>query len=517
MATTRRSRWSRTRVGAGGIVLLGAATLAHGAPPVAAPTIDISAVATDNSGLTAAPLRRHDEIGDVDLGLVLRGRGSHVTLTGDIGLDFIGYAEHTQPDRVLPRGRAELNSTLVERALFFDASLDAARTRSDPLAPQVDGASTANTVSTVSLRASPYFSHEFTPTFSALVRNDTIVTRSKGDDGSGTVAPNGSTNQRDVVRLESKPTPVGASLEVSHEETSYQDLATPVMRTDTARVVLSDALDTEFLTGVIGGRDHVTYADQDVHDSRYGLMAEWRPSQRTLLDASVEHRFFGYGWDVHLRDRLSQAVFDLSLRRAPSASPATFALGVSDSDPAALLDALLSSRIPGAADRDEAVDALVASRGLPSDFAEPLQIFSESAQLSTRATLNFLLNGVRNTIYASLYYDKAAPLPGVAAILSDTTFDSRQWGGSIGLYHRLTPDTSGGAEISWSDIVALGARAGESSRQVVTTLGLTRRLGPRTSLSCGVRHFSARVVLDSSATSSQVTENQAFAGLRVQY
>src|SRR4051812_27000208 len=113
MATTKRSS------AAGGAVLL-AATLAHAAPPAVAPTVSVSAVATDNSGLTTAALRRHDLIGDVDLGLALRERGARVTLTGDIGVDFIGYANHTEPDRVLPRGRVDLRSILVERAFFFD-------------------------------------------------------------------------------------------------------------------------------------------------------------------------------------------------------------------------------------------------------------------------------------------------------------------------------------------------------------------------------------------------------------
>ncbi len=547
MATTKSS----ARAGAVGTALLAVATLSHAAPttdtsapsPAAAttgpstqspgaipaetpshvapravtPTLDIRAVATDNSGLTTKEFRRADVIGEVDAGLILRERGARVTLTGNVGLDFIGYARNTQTDRVLPRGQAELNAILVERAFFFDASAEAFRTRSDPLAPDFNGTTTANTVSTVSLRASPYFSHEFSPTLSATARSDTIVTRSSNGGSSTTVTPNGSTDQHQVVRLARTPTPLGFSLEASHEETTYQDRNTPLLRTDSARATLSAALDADLLAGVVGGRDHVDYAGTTINDSRYGIVAEWRPSARTRFDADVEHRFFGVGWDLHLRHRLPQAVVDFSLQRAPSANPASFGITGPDSDPATLLGALLSSRIPGEADRDNAVDTLFATRGLPTEFVQPVQIFSESAQLATRATMNLVLNGVRNTIFFSAYYAKAQALDQSAAALSSANFDSRQWGSSLGLFHRLAPRTSAGAEIAWTAIDALGVRAGDSSHQVVGTLSLTRQLSQTATLSCGLRHFSSRVVLDSSSTTSQVNENQAFAGLRMQY
>src|SRR6185436_7570765 len=132
------------------------------------------------------------------------------------------YARGTAPNRVLPRGHLELNATLVERALFFDGSLSAVRTRSDPLAAQSDSASTANTVSTVSLRASPYFAHEFSPTLSATARSDTIIARSHSD-GADTSAPNGSTYQHDVVSIVRKPAPIGMSIDALHEDTRYED------------------------------------------------------------------------------------------------------------------------------------------------------------------------------------------------------------------------------------------------------------------------------------------------------
>jgi uncharacterized protein (PEP-CTERM system associated) len=317
-----------------------------------------------------------------------------------------------------------------------------------------------------------------------------------------------------VVR---KPTPFGVSIDALHDDTTYQDGSTSVLKTDSLQATLNASLGSDLIVGVVGGHEHVVYSDIGQNDTTYGAMLQWRPSQRTAFDVDAEHHYFGTGWHLHFRDRLPSSAVDLSLTRTASASSSTFGVNAPDSDPTVLLGALLSSRTPDAGNNDQAVDALVQSRDLPTSFSQPQQITSESAQLVTRATLNLLFNGVRNTVYASTWYQKADALPDAPGTPLATTFDSRQWGGSLGFYHRLTPDVSAAAELEWSAIEALGARTGDSSRQVAGTLSLTQRLGPRTSLSCGVRHFNAHVVLNSTSTTTEVRENQAFAGLRVQY
>ena len=499
-----------------------AASAASSAPiaakaPALQPTVSAGVVATDNSELTTAALRHSDVIGDVDLGLLVRSRGGRVTASGDVGLDFIGYARQTEPNHVLPRGHLELAAILLEQALYFDGALSAVRTRSDLLAAQSGGASIANTVSSVSLRASPYFQHDFSPTLSATVRSDTTVTRNHSYGTSSLPPPDGSTYQHDFVRIARKATPIGFSFDASHEEVSYQDADTAALRTDFVKGTLSATPGADVLLGATGGREHAVYSSVAHDENTYGALLQWRPSRRTQFDVDAEHHFFGTGWHLRLRNRVSHSTFDLALTRTPIASPASFGLNGSDSDPAALLGGLLSTRSPDAGTTDQAVDDLVETRNLPGTFVQPLEITSESAQLATRATLNLILNGVRNTLFASAYYQKAQALPGSLPTPLATTFDSRQWGGSLGLYHRLTPEVSGAVEFEWSGLDALGARAGDSSRQAAGTLSLTRRLAAGTIVSCGLRHFNSRVVLDSASTTTLVRENQAFAGLRVQY
>lgn len=519
MATTKlegRRAARAARASASGLTLLSVAAAVNAAssPPLQ-PTLAVSAVATDNSGLTTDALRHGDIIEEVSAGVIVRSRGARLTITGDAGLDFISYARHTEPARVLPRGHVELSALLLERGLYFDGALSAVRTRSDPLAAQSDTASTANTVSTVSLRASPYFAYELTPTLSASARSDTTITRNRSDASTGQSAPNGLTDQRVAVSIVRKPTPYGVSVDALHVDTNYQDSSASVLRTDSLLATLSAMIDSELILGIDMGREHAVYPGVWQDETTYGAALHWRPSKRVALDVEAQHRYFGTGWNLHFRDRLQRTTIDLSLGRTASAMSSTLGTTTLASSPSALLSALLSSKSPEGGSDERVVDELVQSRNLPGNFSQPLQITSASAQLATRANLNLIYNGPRDTVYASAWYLKATALPGAQA--TATTFDSRQIGASLGLYHRLTPTVSAAAEIAWSTIDALGNRAGDSSRQVTSTLSLTQRLGPRTSLSFGLRHFASQVVLNSTATTTDVHENQVFAGLRVQY
>ncbi|MFL6676810.1 MAG: TIGR03016 family PEP-CTERM system-associated outer membrane protein, partial [Burkholderiaceae bacterium] len=334
---------------------------------------------------------------------------------------------------------------------------------------------------------------------------------------SSATAPDGSTYQHDVFTLVRKPTPFGVQIDGLHEDTAYQGNTASVLKTDSLQATLSAAPEPDVMLGVIGGREHAVYAGTTQDDTTYGGVLRWRPSPRTTLDLGAQHHYFGTGFDLHLHDRLPRSAFDFTLTRAAQASPATFGLNGADSDPALLLGAILSGRTPDLPNSDQAVDELMLTRNLPGAFTQPQQITSQSAQLATRAQLNLVYSGQRNTFYASGWYAKATMLPGSVTVAPGSTFDSRQWGGSLGLYHRLSPQMSGAAEIEWSSIEALGARAGDSQHQFAGTFSLTQRLGRRTTLSAGLRHFASHVVLNSASTTSEVRENQAFAGLRVQY
>ena len=526
MTTTRAEVARSARLGrpsASGFVLLTIASMSHAATtPLESvplqPTLFVGAVVTDNAKLGPPGDERKDLVGETDAGLIVRSIGPRVSITGNAGLDFIGYARHSEPDAVLPRGHLDLNSTLLERALFFDGEIAADRTRNDPLAAQSDSFSTANTVSTTTLRASPYFSHEFSDTLSALARSDTTITRNKSVGSSSPSAPGGSTYQHDVVDIVRKPTPFGISINGLREDTHYQDHAASALKIDTLQATLTTELEDELQLGLIVGREHAVHDETVNDDTTYGGMLQWRPSRHLSLDVNAQHHYFGNGWTVHLQDLMPRSAVDLTMSRSVSASVSAFGNYSVDSDPTALLGAILSSRAPDGSNGDQAAEELTQAVGLPTSFSQASSVTSDHAQLVTRAQLNLIYNGPRDAVYASGWYQNAATLSG-APVLAPTPsdLDSRQWGGSLGLYHRLTPTLSAAAEVQWSVTDALGSRAGDHQHQASGLLSMTQRLGPHTTLSGGARHFAAHTALASTATTTQIRENQAFVGLKVQY
>ena len=512
------------RPSASGFALLTIVSAAHAAatttaPPVPLqPTLFVGTVVTDNAKLGPVGDERKDVIGETDAGVIVRSIGPRLQVTGNVGLDFLAYARHSEPDAVLPRGHLDFASTLVEQALFFDGEFAAERTRNDPLAAQAGGLSTANSVSTTTFRASPYYAHEFSDTLSALARSDTTLTRNKSVGAASLSPPAGSTNQHDVVDIVRKPTPFGISIDGLREDTRYEDQTAPALRSDTLQATLTAAPYNDLVVGIIGGREHAVHDDTVNDDTTYGGMLQWHPSRRISLELSGQHHYFGSGWSLHFQDRLPRTVVDLSMTRIASASVATIGSYNVDRDPTALLGAILSSRTPEASNDDRAAEELAQTISLPDNFSRPTSVVSESAQVATRAQLNLIYDGPRDAIYGSGWYQKAVTLPGAQVPpTTPTGFDSRQWGGSLGLYHRLTRTLSAAAEVQWSAIDALGSRAGDYQHQGSCTLSMTQRLGPHTTLSGGARHFVAHTALASTATTTLVRENQAFVGLRMQY
>ncbi len=510
---------------ASGLALLTIMSASHAAAapatapgPVVQPTLFIAAVATDNATLATAGNERKDLVGETDAGVLVRSIGPRLSVTGNVGLDFFAYARHSEPHAVLPRGHLDLSSTLLEHALFFDGEFSAERTSADPLAAQSGGASTANTVSTTSVRLSPYFSHEFSDTLSALARSDTTITRNRSVDSSSASAPNGSTYQHDVLDIVRKPTPFGISIDGLREDTHYQDRAASALKADSLQATLTAAPASDVVLGVIGGREHAVHDNTVDDDTTYGGMLQWHPSRHISLDVDGQHHYFGNGWNLHLQDRMPRSVVDLTMTRIASASVATLGSYNVDSDPTALLGAILSSRTPDATSDNQPAQELTQAVGLPSSFSQPVSITAERPQVATRAQLNLVYDGSRDAVYASGWYQKAVSLSGAQAVPATlSSMDSRQWGGSLGLYHRMTRTLSAAAELQWSEIDALGSLAGDRQHQASATLSMTQRLGPHTTLSGGLRHFAAHTALASATTTTLIRENQAFVGLRMQY
>jgi uncharacterized protein (PEP-CTERM system associated) len=480
------------------------------APPIFEPYLGVRATATDNSGLLTSDLKRSDVIGDLEAGLFVRRRSARASIDGDLRVDFVGYLNHTQPNGILPHGHLDLRSELVERAFFFDAAVEAGRTRADVFAPQGTGPSTVNTISSVSYRLSPYFARELTPEIAAIVRSDTVWTHNTGDEPAVANTQRDAHLQRFLARVDRWPLPLGVSLEASREDTRYSQADGTALTSESVRAIPNAAIGGDLVVGVIGGREHNESQTGSITSSRYGVMARWHPSTRTQLDGEVEHRFFGTGWGLQFRHRSPLWVVEVLTQRIPAANPVTLDIGRARTDVASMLESLWKSRYPDVSERTQAARDVVLRR--QSDLGAPIDISSESAQLVQRNQLVVALSGVRTTLTGTLYYVRAEALEGISSPTQG--LETRQWGGSIVLDRRLSRDTAGNVEIAWSDLDGLGVRTGEYARQITATATVYRTLSPRTTFSAGVRLMESRSLTTGNTAEQRVNEAQVFAGLR---
>lgn len=483
------------------------------------PTVGLVVTATNNSRLVPDNLNpQRDLILDLQTGLTVRAHSRRFMLDGDLVFDFVDYTRGTQTNRVLPRGRLDLNTTLIENNLFLDAGVEASRTRSDPFQPQVQSqASTANTLSTVVYRLSPYYSHEIVPNLSVLARSDNNLSRSFGDTTSNNLGVssndqlNDARTQYNLLRVERKPTPFGLTVEASRQDQRYTRLEGEVLRIDTVRAIGTFAFYSDLIGGLIGGHERSFYSLTEVSDTRYGASVHWRPDDRTRLDVEVEHRFFGTGWNINFQHRSPYAVLIVNSSRYPSAT--TLSLGTAQTGDAlsSLLDSLLTTRLPNQADRATAVQNLIAGRGLSGETSQKFDVFSNQAQLNRRADVTLLFNGVRNTVTANAFYARAEALDR-GQLFNVIGADTVQRGTSLEFNHRLTPVTSADLRASWSSIAGLSQSLGDKTIQRQADLSLNRSLSPRSVATVSVRRLHSNSVL-----SGTTNETAFLVGMKVRF
>jgi hypothetical protein len=252
-------------------------------PPIFQPFFGIRAVATDNSALTTSDRKKGDLIGDVEAGLFLQRRSARMNLSGEMRLNFVGYADHTQPDRILPSGQVDLTAELLERAFFVDSAIEASRTRADVFAPQGVGPSTANTIST--LFPIRYFARELTPEIFARASALAFI-RNHGRDPAREYPARCASA---AIHLASRQAalPLGISLQGLRGDTLQQ------REPDSADHRIG-AGDPQRRGGEIfswGHRGGITSncRPRQIDGNRYGIMTQWRPALRTQLDAELEH------------------------------------------------------------------------------------------------------------------------------------------------------------------------------------------------------------------------------------
>lgn len=417
--------------------------------------------------------------------LQLQGTGPDYKLTGDVSADAVQYINSNQSSRILPRGQVQLNTRLVERLFFVDAELGAETSSATPFDVSGDPTSVYSVGTTTRERLSPYIDHEISPSARINARSDNLWTQGSGS----SVLGNGESNafvQTNTVRYDLLPQPTGLRAEYNRQTTTYKDGGSGLML-ETARVTGLYAFDPTLTVGVTAGRDGARYTTNNVSNTLAGGMLRWTPTERTVLDALVERRFFGTGWNVNFTHRSPFMAVTAGVVRQASTFASRLGTLQAGGDVPALLDAILRTRIPDVAQRQLAVYDYMSRSGLSGTLTGPVDLYSRTVQLQQGVNVSLALIGVRHTVTFRVFRTRTEDLRGASEGLLLLASDAIQSGFTAGFNRRLTPDTAADLSLTRVKSDGFGSNAGRTSSSTVVRLGATHSLSPRTTLSGSVR------------------------------
>lgn len=496
MAITVRSelRSSAARLLAGALMAAGASSSALAQRWTIEPGISSQLTWTSDARFGTEAEARSDTILEVSPRISVRAEGGRLRLTGAVALNGIAYADHTLPSRVLPVGELSARLEAVERWLFLEASARAIQTSADAFGVRPEGSSTANTLTTVVGRFSPYIEAPIGPLTRYSIRSDSAWTRDSSVDSGAADAGASGYFGRYAAFIEHDPKPLGWRLEAERSETRYRDETTTPLIGDVARLVVDYAITDELSAGLRTGYERNNFVSvEKKNHTTYGGQARWHPSARTLLTAEGERRFYGSSWRLRFDHRAPQLSFGLGLSRGVESAPQSLFELPATGNVAALIDAIFTTRYPDPAERAKVVQQFIVDQGLPATTLGPTNLRAQRLSLVTASGASIGFIGARNSVVISGFNSRTEDLPGAAVLATGAGgINNVQYGGALTFSHRFAMSVSLGSTLDWSRIRSLDVVAPALTPDRTTQRGvrvtLSIQASPKTSATFGGRY-----------------------------
>src|SRR5688572_2547451 len=332
-------------------------------------------------------------------------------------------------------GRAEL----IDRLLFIDASVNIHQQFFSPFGSQPIGFgnNTDNRYTSQSYQISPYIEGRPTSTIRYLLRDDNLWS----DVGS---APGSTGNSYANVLtglIERDPTPFGWGFDLSRKDYKFEEQS----RSQTLSLARLRGIwqaDAQLRVHVSGGYEQNRFPLSRSDGAIYGAGIFWRPTERTMLDASYENRFFGPSYQFTFEHRTRNFSWNIQASRNITSYPEQLAALPAGSFVPGILNAIFQASIPDPVERSSFISQYMENRGLPTFLTDPLSIYSQQIYLSEAASTAFGITGVRNSILFNLYYLKTEAIAASGALLPPqvNAFENNtQVGGSARWAFQVSP------------------------------------------------------------------------------
>jgi uncharacterized protein (PEP-CTERM system associated) len=449
------------------------------------PSVAAEAVASDNMNVVSSGTAKADVSLKVTPELRMIAQGPRYRVSTALSGDVYLYLAGSSSNQFLPHSSFDSNLVAIDRWVYLDANL-AADTITDNQQAASFQNSASNRTGITRQRLSPYIDHQFSPTTSIFARTDHTWVQTEA----GAQLVGGATRshvESDLVRYDVKPYPFGLRFEGSHVKSSGGISVSEAVVFDAGRVGFLYSPESSVFFGVTTGRDRGRYGGSVTSNTLRGVLLHWVPNERTLLDAAVERRFYGTGWNFRFSQHSPYMAISTSFNRQVSTYAAQLASLPAGGSIESLLNAAYSTRYTDPLERLTRVQSELANQGLPSNISGASAVNSGAAQMVQSADLAWLLMGVRHTLTTRVYRQSTVALLGPTDSPALALNDSKQVGLVVDLARRLNPQTTGTAELSYSRTDALYTNDGQYRINLGLRLGLSQKLSPKTVGTVGVR------------------------------
>lgn len=286
---------------------------------------------------------------------------------------------------------------------------------------------------------------------------------------------------------------LGWGVDYTRSDTSYGSSGSRDVRQEVARATLFVNVTPQVRLRLIGGRESNDYAlRRGESGSISGLGFDWIPTPRTSISGVSEKRIFGRGHDLRIEHRGALSAWELGWSRDITSSLESV-LGLYNDPLFRQLYDALETTVPDPVEREQVVRQLLQALGYGTAGLRDT-VVTNNYYLDRRLRAGFSLIGARNVLSFSLTRSDRERLGGaVAASPLDelAAFDRvRENSATLGFSHRLSGLTSLNAGLTRSRVRGGGPLAAET-RRTLFSLGLSTRLGPKTTGALSYRYQKA--------------------------
>lgn len=471
------------------------------------PTLSVTETITSNVGLDRGNDARGDAITDISPGLRLSSRTGRITGDVDYALHGLVYARRSSFNEVQQALSARGTAEAIDKWAYVDASASISQQSISALGTRSADRNLAdgNRAEVTTYQIAPYVRGPLGSFANYQVRWDWTASNSSGSSAKST------SNEASLVLSSGQAlfSRLGWSLNASRQSSEFENQGTQDSTRFNGR--LTFAVTPEFQVSAGAGRERNDYQfSGQKSTTTWSAGFTWRPTERTRLEVTRDHRFFGNAYNIRFEHRTPRTVWTFvdgqDVNTTSGANGTNSPRSVFD-----LLYAQFASIAPDPVQRTALVDAFLQNSGLTRSTLVNGGFLTNAASIQRRQNLSLALIGLRTSLLLSTSRNDARAANDTATNAGDLSNgrNLHSTGFGVNVSHRLTPLSALSADLSLSRNSSTGDNRMTRLRSLTTTY--TTHLSKQVDLSISARRTLFHSDVD------PYTESAVVANLKVQF